>query len=100
MLVRRDTEARRCRPILGCTPIIYEEHYVDAGWKRIPRKSARALAKQPPGRYLFTVGGPDRFCSQRDYLSFIRNQKRQWDVAVATEAKCTVWAGTEGRVHT
>jgi len=90
----RDTEARRCRAILGCTPIFYEERYTDAGWERIPRKVARMLAKQPPGCYLYTVGGPDRFCSQRDYLSLVRNQKRQEDVTTATEAQCMVWAAT------
>jgi hypothetical protein len=99
--IRCHTEAHECAGMLGSTSdCSYDGSYLDAGWKRIERKTARALAKQPPGRYLYTVGGPDRFCSQRDYLSLIRNQKHQWDVVVGTEPKCTLWAGTEGRVRT
>jgi len=100
MSVRRDNKAYRHRAILGCTPIACEGPYMDAGWKQIPRKAARGLAKQPPGRYWYTVGGPDKFCRQRDYLNLIRNQKRQWDVEAAVEAKGMAWAGTEVRVRT
>jgi len=71
--------------------------YLDAGWKLIDRKKARALAKGPSGRYVFTAGGPDRFCSQRDYLSIVRNQRRVGDIAVTVEAQCMVWAGAGDR---
>jgi len=75
---------------LSCGP------YFDGGWKLIDRKKARALAKSSTGRYVFTAGGPDRVCSQRDYLSVIRNQRRVEDIAVTVAAHCLVWAGAGG----
>lgn len=67
--------------------------YFDAGWRQIDRKKARTLAKESAGRYVFTVGGPGRVCSQEDYLSVVRNQRRVEDIAVTVEAPCLVWAG-------
>jgi len=73
------------------------ESYLDAGWKLIDHKKARTLAKHSAGRYVFTAGGPDRFCSQRDYLSVVRNQRRVEDIPVTVEAQCMVWATTGDR---
>ncbi len=71
--------------------------YLDAGWKLMDRKRARALAKGPSGPYVFTAGGPGKVCSQRDYLSVVRNQRRVEDIAVTVEAQCMVWAGAGGQ---
>jgi hypothetical protein len=73
--------------MLGCQYMGYSGPYVEAGWKRIERKTARAFAKLPPGCCFYTVGGPDRLCSQRDYLSIVRNQKGETDVAILSDTR-------------
>jgi len=52
--------------------------YFQSGYGRIKHKEARAFAKHGTGRYTYTVGGPDRLCTQKDYLSVVRNQKWVW----------------------
>jgi hypothetical protein len=85
--IQPGAEPGRRGSVLGCALRIHEQPYVDAGWRRITHKIGRVLAKQPPGHYFYTVGGPDRFCRQRDYVTFVHNQKWQSEIMVTAEKR-------------
>ena len=62
--------------ILGIAEDVKQaEAYYRSGYEPIKRKQARAFAKYDADRYTYTIGGPDRLCGQRDYLSVVHYQK-------------------------